>query len=394
MPESYFRRLIGWLRTAQVGQRTRVVATFNPPTTEEGQWVIRYWGPWLDPTHPNPARPGELRWFVVGEDGKDREVLGPKWGRERAPAVQVGVHEDGSPRMVNPRSRTFVPSAVEDNPFYMATGYADQLDALPEPLRSMMRTGNFRVAVTDHERQVIPTEWVLAAQRRWRPDGGTGVPLSQVGADVSRGGAGDEFAIALRHEAWVAPLVILDEARVDGPTGAAHLARLAGPDVPVQIDADGLGFSVYDQARLLKLRAVELHGSLPTKARAKTVDGRPSRLGFANKRAEWHWRMRELLDPAGGLDLALPPDPQLRADLCAPRYEMTVRGIRVEPKEEITKRLGRSPDRGEATIYACVPASAHAAQGLLFAAPAGSDAALDDELAALQAQLGTARNTD
>ena len=64
--------------------------------------------------------------------------------------------------------------------------------------------------------------------------------------------------------------------------------------------------------------------------------------------------MRELLDPSKGHNMMLPPDPQLRADLCAPRYEVTVRGIRVEPKEEVKKRLQRSPDRGEAVIYASV----------------------------------------
>src|SRR6185295_12338004 len=99
-----YRRLIGWLRTETLGQRTRVIVTFNPPQTEEGRWVYRYWAAWLDPTHPNPAKPGELRWYVVDADGKDQEVPGPKWGWERAPAVQVGLKDDGTPRMINPRS--------------------------------------------------------------------------------------------------------------------------------------------------------------------------------------------------------------------------------------------------------------------------------------------------
>ena len=36
----------------------------------------------------------------------------------------------------------------------------------------------------------------------------------------------------------------------------------------------------------------------------------------------------------------------------APRWKLTARGIQVEEKREINKRLGRSPDRGEAAIYA------------------------------------------
>ena len=37
---------------------------------------MKYWGPWLDTTHPHPAKPGELRWFTT-INGEDREVDGP-----------------------------------------------------------------------------------------------------------------------------------------------------------------------------------------------------------------------------------------------------------------------------------------------------------------------------
>jgi hypothetical protein len=43
------------------------------------------WAPWLDPQHPNPAKPGELRWFT-NVDGKDTEVDGPGAARRRRPA--------------------------------------------------------------------------------------------------------------------------------------------------------------------------------------------------------------------------------------------------------------------------------------------------------------------
>ena len=65
--------------------------------------------------------------------------------------------------------------------------------------------------------------------------------------------------------------------------------------------------------------------------------------------------LREALDPAYGVDIALPPDPALQSDLTAPTY--TVRPgeppkIYVESKTDIVKRLGRSPDRGDAVVYA------------------------------------------
>jgi len=63
--ESQYRFLTGWARSTDLEQRVRVVATGNPPSHADGRWVIKYWGPWLDDQHPNPALPGELRWFTT-----------------------------------------------------------------------------------------------------------------------------------------------------------------------------------------------------------------------------------------------------------------------------------------------------------------------------------------
>jgi hypothetical protein len=337
--ESQYRFLIAWLRTTIDGQRTRVVSTGNPPTTPEGQWVIQYWGPWLDPHHPRPAKPGELRWFVT-LDGKDVEVDGPH-------AV------DHRGEKIRPRSRTFIPAALEDNPLLARTGYADILDNLPEPLRSQLRRGDFAAAQPDDPWQVIPTAWVRAAQERWRqrPSPIGTVPCGGAGVDPSRGGA-DEFVIAKRYDNWIAPLIVHPgKAAADGEKGAALVVSALGVDkaVPIGIDVGGAaGSSVFDQATMLHLMAVALNGSRKSDAR-----DRSGKLGFVNKRAEWHWGLRELLDPTSGQDLALPPDTQLLSDLCAPRWKFTPRGIQVELKEETKKRIGRSPDRGEAVIYAC-----------------------------------------
>src|SRR3546814_1539203 len=77
-------------------------------------------------------------------------------------------------------------------------------------------------------------------------------------------------------------------------------------------------------------------------------------LGFYNKRSETIWRFREALDPSqpGGSPIALPPDPMLVADLTAPTFTVPPRGIKVESKEDVCKRLGRSTDRGDAVVMA------------------------------------------
>lgn len=127
--ELQFRSLIGWLRTDDPTIRQRVVCAGNPPTEPEGEWVKRFWAPWLEPSHPNPAKPGELRWFVTNEKGEDQEVPGPE-------PVMVG------PDLMTPKSRTFIPSSVNDNLFLLSTGYKATLQSLPEPLRSKMLNGD------------------------------------------------------------------------------------------------------------------------------------------------------------------------------------------------------------------------------------------------------------
>src|SRR6187397_2458114 len=59
-----------------------------------------------------------------------------------------------------------------------------------------------------------------------------------------------------------------------------------------------------------------------------------------------------------GSAIALPPDPELRADLCAPTWKLTARGILLESKDgssgfgNLRQRLGRSPGKGDAVVMA------------------------------------------
>jgi hypothetical protein len=200
--ESQFRFLCGWLRSADPNQRKRIVCTGNPPTNTEGQWVKDFWGAWLNPKHPNPARPGELRWYTT-IDGKDVEC------KDGKPFLHKG-------KMIRPLSRTFIPSRVTDNVFMMATGYEAMLQALPEPLRSQMLYGDFNAGNEDDPWQVIPSAWVDAAMARWTEDGKKG-EMSAVGVDVARGGK-DSTVIATRYGQWYAPLKLYPGSDTpDGP---------------------------------------------------------------------------------------------------------------------------------------------------------------------------------
>lgn len=71
-----------------------------------------------------------------------------------------------------------------------------------------------------------------------------------------------------------------------------------------------------------------------------------------NSRSWAWWNLREMLDPASGCDVALPPDDRLIGDLTTPKWKLMSGGrIQIESKDDIRKRLGRSPDDGDAVVY-------------------------------------------
>jgi hypothetical protein len=344
--EEQFRFLTGWTRTTTLRERTRVVACGNPPTSIEGDWVIQYWAPWLDEAHPNPAIPGELRWFAV-LGGKDTEVETSKPFTFKRETVQ-------------PESRTFIPASLEDNPYLREGGYRAVLQNLPEPLRSQLLYGDFKAGRVDDAWQVIPTRWVELAMERWAKTPPPEVPLSAVGIDVARGGK-DNNAFAPRFELWFAPLIIVPGSETpNGPLVARHLFKsvLTGrPEKPdLNVDIIGVGTAVFDTLGLFGYKPQAINFG----ERSEYYD-RSGKLRCVNKRAEGYWRLRELLDPDFGPPVCLPPDRELKAELCGARWTLTASGILIEDKDEIKKRLGRSPDKADAVVLSLMPPSAGAA---------------------------------
>jgi len=343
--EYQYRFLIGWLRSTDENQRCRVIVTGNPPTHREGEWVIRYWAPWLDKTHPNPALPGELRWFAMVE-GENVEVGGPETFEHTA---------KGKTETIIPKSRTFIPATLEDNVFLNDGQYEQTLQGLPEPLRSQLLYGDFGIRITDTPWQLIPTAWVELAQERWkereRPP-----KLSSLGVDASRGGA-DKSTIAARYDNYFDKLVKYDGGEIkDGPDLAAKVVyelsqrtttEEEAQSVPIQFDIIGIGSSGYDFLINWGANAIAVNAASKSTMRDKT-----GLYKMTNLRAEMWWGMMEALDPKTGDDIALPPDSELLADLVAPCYKIVTGGVVVEKKDDIRKRLKRSTDAGDAVIQA------------------------------------------
>ena len=343
--ESQYVFINTWNRSVKKGQRCRIVGATNGPTTAEGQWIVRRWAAWLDPKHPNPAADGELRWYL-GNAEEEQEVDGP------GPHLHRG-------KMIKASSRTFIRSRLEDNPDLIETDYGDRLESLPDELYRVYRKGDFTVGLRDDDWQVIPTEWIELAQRRWTERSPDGVAMTAIGVDVAPGG-GDKRVIAPRYGGWFAPLNVAREIDKDGVMTAAEVVKIRRANCPVIVDMGGgwggeAAIAMKDNGILV----VSYMGVDPS--RAVSLSGQR----FFNKRAETIWRMREELDPMqeGGSPIALPPDDgELMGDLASFRWELTTRGIRIEEKVAIKARLGRSPDRGEAVCMCLAPGNAAVAR--------------------------------
>ena len=398
MTRSQYRFLITWNRSSFLNQRSRVIAAFNPPSSSQGEWIIDYWAPWLDESHPDyPAEPGELRWFIVdGSEGegreKDIEVIPDRWFievTERSEAqkntspvfkkIPVEVkdpkhispieHEgefylprpepvDYNGEEVEPRSRTFIRSRLEDNPYLDRTNYRANLQSLPEPLRSQLLKGIFIIKTSNDPWQLIYEDWVEQAFDRWRRR----VPpreCDRLGVDVSRGGEDETVLAPAFREEWVGELVCIPGGQVrDGQTVVNEILKLHRHRMSVRIDVTGVGCSVFD------LITEHNHGVMVSSARINTVmmiaggsteettaDGA---LRFFNNRSLWHWHVRELLNPENGATLALPPDKILKNQLTAPRWSVDKSTIAIETKKSMIARgrLKKSPDRSDAVIQA------------------------------------------
>ncbi|MES2671607.1 MAG: terminase [Pseudomonadota bacterium] len=334
--ESQYLFIIGWNRTTTPGQRVRVVSSTNPPTTPEGQWIVRRWAAWLDPNHPNPAKDGELRWFITKGD-EDIEVEGP------------GEYDVGRRLKVRAKSRTFIRSTLQDNPDLAKDGsYQANLDAMPEELRRAYSDGDFSVGLQDDDFQVFPIGWIEAAMQRWTSQRPPGVAMTATATDVAQGGK-DFTVTASRYGGWYAPLdVVPGTDTKEGYQVTARVTRIRRDRCPAIIDVGG-GYGADAVVSMTEngIAVFPYNGVLPSTA--KSVD---KQFAFKNKRAESHWRFREALNPEqeGGSVIALPPDPLLKADLAAVHFKNTRLGIQIEEKAAIKDRIGRSPDRGDAVI--------------------------------------------
>lgn len=219
----------------------------------------------------------------------------------------------------------------------------------------------------------IPLAWAEAAMARWErwrdgtyiidPDTQEPVCVEEphaqqvgeivIGADISDGGE-DETVAAVRQGDVVRELLAFPSK--DPLTTADDLQVIAakhGAPTSAKYIVDGIGVGSGVVAKLRRDSQDTYAFIASANSGRKDTTGK---MGFINDRAAAWWNLRELLNPArrGGATIAFPRDEKLLAELTCPRYD-TQPGTpkyKIEKKEDIKTRLGRSTDRADAVIHA------------------------------------------
>lgn len=203
---------------------------------------------------------------------------------------------------------------------------------------------------------VLPLGWVQAAVNRWHDwnDAGQPTPAGRrvVGIDPAYLGTdGDETAIAVRQGNVVQRLIRYRDADTI-ETAEKAAVYLNEPQSLAVVDVIGIGAGVVDQ-----LRRWRREGTISAEVIQFVAGGSSTRydkigaLRFRNDRAAAWWNFRELLDPSRGSLICIPDDERLIEELVSVKVVNQEGGIlKVELKEDIRKRLGRSTDAADAVI--------------------------------------------
>jgi len=196
---------------------------------------------------------------------------------------------------------------------------------------------------------VIPLGLVDEAQARWNIERGENgyVPSTgplHMGVDVARFGD-DESVLAPRRGYRLEPLVVFDN--LDTTTLARKVVEECKKRSPyervyVKVDGTGVGAGVVDSLR--EFGNDDMPADWMTVIEVNNAERADKPDEYLNRRAEIAFDVRRWLESGG----AIPEDLELEGELVATKYRLTPKNqIQIESKDEIRRRLGRSPDRAD-----------------------------------------------
>lgn len=202
---------------------------------------------------------------------------------------------------------------------------------------------------------LIPLHWVQKANERWyeredisRVNGKYGIDVAGMGRDLS--------VIFKREDNYV-----FKPECYTGVDKSAHM-NLVGRIVDklnntqktfAFIDTIGEGAGI-----LSRLDEQGYNNAVSCKFSYSAADlkDHTEEYEFENMRAYLFWCIRDFLNPAINHDSCLPPDDELLQELTEVKFKFKSNGkILIEPKEDLKKRLKRSPDKMDALANTFFP---------------------------------------
>jgi hypothetical protein len=201
------------------------------------------------------------------------------------------------------------------------------------------------------EDSVIYLSWIDQANERWLDLNNIYYGQQTWGCDIARFG---EDKTALANLIGNSLAEIIEYAKQDTMNTVGKIISHINHDTKVGVDIVGIGAGVYDRLNEQKYNVVPINAG----SRTDEPDIITRKNYFRDWRSASWWLIRDRLNPDNakyGNLLALPPIPDLTADLLKPKWKHMSNGrIAVESKEDISKRLkkNKSTDYADALAIA------------------------------------------
>ena len=232
----------------------------------------------------------------------------------------------------------FIKSLYDDNPFREADAEKRLNDLADETQKRRLKYGDWEFS--SDPAALVSFKDLIACTKVEAEEG-----KKYIGADIAR--MGDDSTVFAMFNGNA-----LTELFKQKDTDTIHTAKdlksfAVSRFVPAEnvgIDTVGLGAGVYDYLKEIRFTTKEIiSGSTPTKDYKGYT--------FNNLRSQMWWAFREsVLNKEIRIDI---DDQQMMTELTSLRYEIrNDKEIKVEPKKNLKKRLGHSPDRADAVVYA------------------------------------------
>lgn len=192
---------------------------------------------------------------------------------------------------------------------------------------------------------LIPRKNILESFERFKNIKSNGLFTEcYMSIDVARfGNDSSSVAILTDNRIIMKTFFHFDIAKLSGEI--VHLIKKYNPS-KVGVDCDGLGAGVFDNLNesvstgLIDTELVEIHGGALPVDMGQTED-------FLNLRAQMYWLLKQDIEI-----LAIEENDNLSEGLSSIKYFFNSKGkIQIESKDDIRKRLGRSPDIEDAIAY-------------------------------------------